>query len=96
MVFKKNRNISNNIRLTFDVIDYVNHRNIPGAILSLDIQKAFDSIDWLFVKGMLERYQFGVNLIKWVKILFTRPQTRHHGGHTGAVPPQLTACAPPN
>ena len=51
--FQKNRNISNNIRLTFDVIDYVNHPNIPGAILSLDIQKAFDSIDWLFVKGML-------------------------------------------
>ena len=51
--FQKNRNINNNIRLTFDVIDYVNHRNIPGAILSFDIQKAFDSIDWLFVKGML-------------------------------------------
>ena len=21
-------------------------------------------------------------------------QTRRHGGHTGAVPPQMTACAP--
>ena len=52
----------------------MNHRNNPGAILSLDIQKAFDSIDWLFVKGMLERYQFGVNLIKWVEILYTRPE----------------------
>ena len=72
--FQKNRNISNNIRLTFDVIDSVNHRNIPGAILSLDIQKAFDSIDWLCVKGMLERYQFGVNLIKWVEILYTKPE----------------------
>ena len=72
--FQKNRNIGNNIRLTFDEIDYVNHRNIPGAILSLNIQKAFDSIDWLFVKGMLERYQFGVNLIKWVEILYTRPE----------------------
>ena len=61
---QKNKNISNDIRLTFDVIDYVNHRNISGAILSLDIQKAFDSINLLFVKGMFERYQFGVNLIK--------------------------------
>ena len=25
----------------------------------------------------------------------TSSQTRRHGGHTGAVPPQLTACAPP-
>ena len=23
-------------------------------------------------------------------------QARRHGGHTGAVPPQMTACAPPN
>ena len=72
--FQKNRNICNNIRLTFDVIDYVNHRNIPGAILSLDIQKAFDSIDWLFVKGVLERYQFGVNLIKWLKFYIPDPR----------------------
>ena len=72
--FQKNRSITNSIWLTFDVIDYVNHRIIPGAILSLDIQKAFDSIDWLFVKGMLERYQFDVNLIKWVEILYTRPE----------------------
>ena len=50
---KQNRNISYNIRLTFEVIDLVNHQNISGAILSLDIQKAFVSIDWLFVKGML-------------------------------------------
>ena len=71
--FQKNRNITNKIRLIFDVIDYVNRRNIPGAILSLDIQKAFDSIDWLFVKGMLERYQFGVNLIKWVEIYIPDP-----------------------
>ena len=23
-------------------------------------------------------------------------ETRRHGGHTGAVPSQMTACAPPN
>ena len=36
---KKNRNISNSIRLTFEVIDLVNHQNISGAILSLAFRK---------------------------------------------------------
>ena len=27
-------------------MDYANHQNIPGAVLSLDIQKVFDSVDW--------------------------------------------------
>ena len=37
--FQKNSNISHNIRLTFDVIDYVNHRNIPGASYFLTFRK---------------------------------------------------------
>ena len=72
--FQKNKNISNNIRLNFDIIDYVNHRNIPGAILLFDIRKTFDSIDWLIVNSMLEQYHFGVNLMKLVEILFTRTE----------------------
>ena len=36
-----------------------------------------------------------INLLPIV-ILFMWAQTRHHGGHIGAVPLQMTACAPPN
>ena len=53
---------------------YMNHRNIPKAILSLNIQKAFRSIDWLFMNNLLKQYHFGVNLIRRVEILYTRSE----------------------
>ena len=42
--FLKGRNIGNNVRLITDIIEYAKLNNIPGAILLLDIQKAFDSV----------------------------------------------------
>ena len=48
--FLKGEYIGNNIRLILDVIDYTDTSDIPGAILLLDIEKAFDSVrhDFLF------------------------------------------------
>ena len=45
----KGRNISNNIRLIMDVIEYTEFNEIPGAILLLDIEKAFDSVSHNFL-----------------------------------------------
>ena len=47
--FLKGRNIGSNIRLIMDVIEYTEINDIPGAILLLDIQKAFDSVNHDFV-----------------------------------------------
>ena len=41
--FLKGRNIGNNVRLLLDLIDYADCNNISGAIVLLDIGKAFDS-----------------------------------------------------
>ena len=48
--FLKGRSIGNNVRLLFNIMDCANHQNIPGALLLLDIQKAFDSVDWVFIR----------------------------------------------
>ena len=44
----KGRYIGTNIRLIFDVIDYANENNLPGSIVLLDIEKAFDSVKRVF------------------------------------------------
>ena len=42
-----------------------------GALLSLDIRKAFDTLSHSFVEKVLEHFNFGVNLKKWITLLCT-------------------------
>ena len=51
--FMKARNIGDNIRLLFDIINYENHEKMPIAVLLLDLHKAFDSLNWSFIFAML-------------------------------------------
>ena len=42
--FLKDRFIGDNVRLILDVIEYADENDIPGSIVLLDIEKAFDSV----------------------------------------------------
>ena len=48
----------------FNVIDYANNEDLSGAVLSVDLYKAIDSLLWPFIFAMLRRYGFGSLLIK--------------------------------
>ena len=72
--FIKGRTISDNIRLIFDIIDYANRKNVPGAVLSIDQYKAFDSLNWPFIFAALKCYGFGKSIIEWIRILYKKPQ----------------------
>ena len=54
--FIKHRNIGDNIRLMFDIIDYTNYRNASGAVLFRDLHKAFDSLKCSFIFAMQKSY----------------------------------------
>ncbi len=70
----KSRFIGCNIRLISDIIDHANLFDLPGIILCLDFEKAFDSLDWNFMFKILEKFNFGINFIKWIRILYTNPK----------------------
>ena len=63
-------NIGENIRLISDVIQYCNLKQIPGLILRIDFEKAFDTIEWKYLDQALECFNFGVTFRKWVSILY--------------------------
>ena len=48
--FIKGRFIGKNIRLLQSIICYAKEKNMPGLPLFLDFQKAFDTIEWPFIK----------------------------------------------
>ena len=40
-----NRYMGDNIRLIYDLIHYLNCNNLPGLLICIDFEKAFDSVD---------------------------------------------------
>ena len=69
--FVRNRYIGQNIDVLTQIIEYSERNNVPGLILSVDYQKAFDFLSWQFIENVLHKYGFGEMLIKWVKLFYT-------------------------
>ena len=72
----KKRFIGCNIRLVEDLIEYTDRLNIGGAIIFLDFEKAFDSVEWQFMFKTLSKFNFGQGFIKWVQTLYNNPTAR--------------------
>ena len=57
--FLKGRFIGENIRLIDCIIQYATEKNIPGLLLFIDFEKAFDSLEWSFIHDTLRSCGFG-------------------------------------
>ena len=54
-----------------EIIEGIVKKTKRGALLSLDIRKAFDTLSHSFVEKVLEHFNFGVNFKKWITLLCT-------------------------
>ena len=61
---------ADNIRLIYD-LHYTEKENIPGLIMLVDFEKAFDSVSWSFIYRVLDFLNFGNNFKKWIKLFNT-------------------------
>lgn len=64
------RFIGENVAFLRDVVDYATLSNVPVAILSLDQEKAFDRVDWSFMRDTLTSMGFGHSFIRWVDLFY--------------------------
>ena len=69
----KGRFIGENIRTIIYTIQFSSDVDVPGYMIFLDFEKAFDSISWQFLFTVLEAYNFGEYFINWVKMLYHEP-----------------------
>ena len=69
------RYIGEFVRLTSDLLEYTTIHNLPGYMVTIDIEKAFDSVDHTFLLCALRKFGFGNNFIKWVKIILNRQES---------------------
>ena len=70
-----NRYIGENVRITADILDYTSLKKIPGILLLIDFEKAFDTIKWNFIIKALRKFNFGDSFVRWVKTLYNNIQT---------------------
>ena len=52
-------------------MEYTKTFDIPGILLFIDFEKAFDSLEWNFMFKCLEVFGFGRSLVKWVETFYS-------------------------
>jgi hypothetical protein len=68
--FIKGRFIGENTRLIYDIMNYTEEKDIPGLLLLIDFEKAFDSKSWNFVLQTLTLFNFGNDFKRWFTLLY--------------------------
>jgi hypothetical protein len=53
-----------------DNIDFAESYNVEGAIVFVDLKKAFDSLEWTFILTTLKHFGFNESFIIWFVHLF--------------------------
>ena len=68
--FIPGRYMGENLRSLYDLMDYKNHKDLPGLLLLIDFEKAFDSVSWEFMFKVLDFYNFGNSFKNFVEVFY--------------------------
>lgn len=68
--FVAGRYIGDNLRTLYDMMHYLEERQLPGLLVSIDFEKAFDSINWTYMGNVLKAFGFGEDIQKWIKSFY--------------------------
>ena len=81
--YAKNRFISESGRLIADIIGNTDVLNKEGFLVTMDIKKAFDSVDHTFAISVLKKFGFGNNFVSWTETLISKQEScAINGGNT--------------
>ena len=68
--FVANRYIGENTRIIYDIMFYTEKYNLPGLLLLIDFEKAFDSVAWSFINKVLDFFNFGPIFKRWISTFY--------------------------
>lgn len=68
--FLPGRLMATNIRLLYDILFYTEKHHTPGLLLLIDFAAAFDTVSWSFMLKVLEFFNFGPSIRKWIKLFY--------------------------
>ena len=59
-------------RLISDIIEVSNVFTINGFLVTMDIEKAFDSLNHSFLLALLKTFGFGTSFINWIEAILKK------------------------
>ena len=68
--FISGRFMGENIRNIYDLFKYTEKNNIPGLLLLIDFEKAFDSVAWSYINKVFNFFNFGESVKRWVSTFY--------------------------
>ena len=68
--YVKGRTIFDAVRTIDDVINFSQLKTQSGLLVTIDFEKAFDSIKWEFLTNTLKIFNFGPSIISWIKTFY--------------------------
>ena len=61
-----------------DIIGIANIRQMESFLVTMDVEKAFDSLDHKFLILVLKKFVFGQNVISWIEIILKKSRIMCH------------------
>ena len=81
--YANGRFISEGGRLISDILEISDMLSLKDLLLTVDIQKAFDSVNHQFLILVLKKFSFGNTFIKWIQTLLKNQESLViNGGNT--------------
>lgn len=65
------RNPLETARLLKDIVRHANANDIGGAVISVDQEKAFDRVEWSYLRQVLSTMNFGPSFCSWISLFYT-------------------------
>ena len=67
--YVKNRFISESGRLISDILEIAKTLALEGFLVTIDIEKAFDSVNHCFLLQILRKFGFRIDFVSWIKTI---------------------------
>ena len=58
-----------------DVLDLIKEQKIPCILVALDFRKAFDSLERPFIMRILDAFNFGSSIKRWISTFYTNVES---------------------
>lgn len=82
--FIRGRQISENFNTTRELLHHISNSGKPACFIKLDFAKAFDSVNWSYLKVVMLARRFPHKWIQWIDALLNTASSRiiMNGGET--------------